>query len=65
MRNLLDVALWVFSFIFPDFFALRGIAGFLLSHKINRGTYHTAPADDLHLLGLTDSQASASFLTSA
>jgi len=25
-RNLLDVALWVFSFNLPDFFALRGIA---------------------------------------
>jgi len=35
-RNLLDVALWVFSFNLPDFFALRGIAGFLLSDKINR-----------------------------
>ncbi len=51
-RNLLDVALWVFSFNLPDFFALRGISGFLLSDKINRGTLFT-PADDQHLWGLT------------
>jgi hypothetical protein len=29
-RNRFDVALWVFSFIFPDFFALRGIANSFL-----------------------------------
>jgi hypothetical protein len=30
-RNLLDVALWVFSFNLPDCFGLRGIAVLLLS----------------------------------
>jgi hypothetical protein len=32
-RNLLDVALCVFSLILPDFFALRGIANSLLSEN--------------------------------
>src|SRR5687768_11805944 len=38
-RNLLEVALWVFSLYFFPGFALRGIAGVLLSDKINRGTF--------------------------
>src|SRR5690242_15918355 len=36
-RTLLEVALWVFSLYFFPGFALRGIAGVLLSDKINRG----------------------------
>src|SRR5258706_1573038 len=54
-RNLLDVALCVFSLYFFPGFALRGIAGFLLSDKMNRGIYLT-PADDQHLLGLASSR---------
>jgi hypothetical protein len=48
MRNLLDVALWVFSLYFFPGFALRGIAGVLLSGKINRGIFKL-PADDQDL----------------
>jgi hypothetical protein len=36
-RNLLDVALWVFSFNLPDFFGLRGIAKFAPFRKLTSG----------------------------
>jgi hypothetical protein len=39
-RNLLDVALWVFSFNLPDFFGLRGIAKFAPFKKLTRDQLH-------------------------
>jgi hypothetical protein len=42
-RNLLDVALWVFSFSLPDAFALRGIAKFAPFRKLTRES--TTPVD--------------------
>src|SRR5690349_5516139 len=49
-RNRLEVALWVFSLYFLPGFALRGIAGFLLSGKIKPRVSIT-PADD-HIFGV-------------
>ena len=46
-RNLLDVALWVFSFNLPDFFGLRGIAKFAPFRKLTPGL---KPVDYQHLL---------------
>jgi hypothetical protein len=40
-RNLLDVALWVFSFNLPDFFGLRGIAKFAPFRKLTSGLKYT------------------------
>ena len=40
-RNLLDVALWVFSFNLPDFFGLRGIAKFAPFRKLTPGFNYT------------------------
>lgn len=46
-RNLLDVALWVFSFNLPDFFALRGIVLFAPFKKLTAN--YPAYADYQHV----------------
>jgi hypothetical protein len=65
-RNLLDVALWVFSLYFFPGFALRGIAGFSFQTKLTAG--HILPSrgrSTSYGTCFRNAQASASFLTSA